>query len=126
MAKIIFTSRDELTAVDTDKVAFIQANGNYSKVVYINRKEVLITLGISIVETTIKSANDIQNKFVRLGRSVIVNHKFLHRIDLVRQLITLWDGGENEIRLKLPKTVLKVYKEATAKSFKLLAQNGKN
>ena len=43
MAKIYFNTRDELTAVDSEKIAVIQANGNYSKIVTIYRKEIMLT-----------------------------------------------------------------------------------
>lgn len=44
MAKIYFNTRDELTAIDSENIAVIQANGNYSKIVTIYRKEIMLTL----------------------------------------------------------------------------------
>ena len=39
MAKLYFNTRDELSCVETDMIAVVQANGNYSRVVYITKKE---------------------------------------------------------------------------------------
>ena len=90
MAKLYFDSRDELTCIDTDLVAVVQANGNYRK-----------------------------NRFIRLGRSFIINHSFLHKIDVLKQQLILSDGDKNEVRIKLPKLILKSYKTATIKSIQI-------
>ena len=114
MAKLYFDSRDELTCIDTDLVAVIQANGNYSRVIYITKREVMLTCGISKLETILKS-----NRFIRLGRSFIINHSFLHKIEVLKQQLVLSDGDKNEVRIKLPKLILKSYKNATIKSIKI-------
>ena len=50
MAKLYFDTRDELTCIETDLVAVVQANGNYSRVVYITKREIMVTQGISKIE----------------------------------------------------------------------------
>jgi len=119
MAKLYFNTRDELICVETDLVAAVQATGNYSRVVYITKKEVMLTCGISKLEEILKSHNSKSNRFIRLGRSIIVNHSFLHKIDVLKQQLTLSDGGKNEIRITIPKQILKSYKSATIKSVQL-------
>lgn len=119
MAKLYFNTRDELVCIETDLVAAIQANGNYSRVVYITKREFMLTNGISKLETVFQSSNNKRNKFVRLGRSFIINHAYFQKIDLVKQLLILCDGDKNEIRISLPKQILKSYKTAIGKSFKL-------
>ncbi len=47
-------SRDELFVLDLDKVAYIQASGNYSRIVYIGGMQMMITLGLSKLEGMIK------------------------------------------------------------------------
>ena len=51
MANLYFNNRDELIRIDTDLVAAIQANGNYSRVVYITKREFMLTHGISKLES---------------------------------------------------------------------------
>ncbi len=118
MAKIIFNTRDELIAVDIDGVAVVQADGNYSRIFFINKREINIPMGITKVENALRLSRNKKNKFVRLGRSLIINHLFLQRIDVLKQIITLSDGTE-EIRLKVPRNSLKNYKEAIVKSIKI-------
>ena len=118
MAKIYFNTRDELTAIDSEDIAVIQANGNYSKIVTIYRKEIMLTSGITKVEEVLKSVNDARSRFVRIGRSLVVNHSYLQKIDLMKQQMVLSCQG-NEIKINVSKKTLKVYKDAIAKSIKI-------
>ena len=120
MAKIYFNSRDELTCIDTDMVAVVQANGNYSRIVYINKREITLTTGIGKMEEILKSSGGgKRNKFIRLGRSIIVNHTYFYKIDLQRQLLMLTDNGTHEIRINLSKKIIKPYKKAIVDSTKI-------
>ena len=112
MAKIYFNSRDEMTCLDPDLIAVVQANGNYSRVVYITRREVMISQGISKLEQMLKANNNAQTRFVRLGRSVLVNQRYFFRIDVLKQQVILSDGSKEEIRLNLPKNIVKTYQKA--------------
>ena len=119
MPKIYFNTRDELTCIDANKVAVVQANGNYSRVVYITKREIMLTYGISKMEEILKSYNNKNNRFIRLGRSFIINHAFLQKIDVLKQQIILSDNDKNEIRVTISKPVLKSYKQAVIKSIQL-------
>lgn len=119
--KLVINNRDELIVLDLNKIAFICAEGNYSRIVTINKHEMTMTLGISKLEETIRK-NALQPvNYVRLSRSLIVNHRFLSKIDLVKQVISLSDG-DNYINIKASKQNLKKYKTATAQAI-LITQN---
>lgn len=118
MAKLFFNTRDELTVVDSEEIAVVQANGNYSKVLTIYRREIMLTSGISKVEQVLKNLKEKKSKFVRVGRSLIVNHSFLQKIDLIKQVMVL-SGQGNEIKVNVSKKTLKIYKDAIAKSIKI-------
>ena len=118
MAKLFFNTRDELTVIDSEEIAVVHANGNYSKVLTIYRKEIMLTTGISKVEEVLKNIKEKKSKFVRVGRSLIVNHSFLQKIDLMKQVMVLSVSG-NEIKVNVSKKTLKVYKDAIAKSIKI-------
>ena len=118
MAKLFFITRDELTVIDSEEIAVVQANGNYSKVLTIYRREIMLTSGISKVEQVLKNLKEKKSKFVRVGRSLIVNHSFLQKIDLMKQVMVL-SGQGNEIKVNVSKKTLKIYKDAIAKSIKI-------
>ena len=112
-------SRDELFVLDLDKVAYIQASGNYSRIVYIGGMQMMITLGLSKLEGMIKMivSKDRRSPFVRLGRSLLVNQTYLTHINVLKQRLTLSDNQEHSYVLDVPKALLKAYKDLIRKSF---------
>lgn len=112
-------SRDELFVLDLDKVAYIQASGNYSRIVYIGGMQMMITLGLSKLEGMIKMIvpKDRRSLFVRLGRSLLVNQTYLTHINVLKQRLTLSDNQEHSYVLDVPKALLKAYKDLIRKSF---------
>lgn len=119
MLKLCINSRDELFVLDLDKVAYIQASGNYSRIVYIGGMQMMITLGLSKLEGMIKMIvpKDRRSPFVRLGRSLLVNQTYLTHINVLKQRLTLSDNQEHSYVLDVPKSLLKAYKDLIRKSF---------
>lgn len=119
MLKLCINSRDELFVLDLDKVAYIQASGNYSRIVYIGGMQMMITLGLSKLEGMIKMIvpKDRRSPFVRLGRSLLVNQTYLTHINVLKQRLTLSDNQEHSDVLDVPKALLKAYKDLIRKSF---------
>lgn len=119
MLKLCINSRDELFVLDLDKVAYIQASGNYSRIVYIGGMQMMITLGLSKLEGMIKMIvpKDRRSPFVRLGRSLLVNQTYLTHINVLKQRLTLSDNQEQSYVLDVPKALLKAYKDLIRKSF---------
>ena len=119
MLKLCINSRDELFVLDLDKVAYIQASGNYSRIVYIGGMQMMITLGLAKLEGMIKMIvpKDRRSPFVRLGRSLLVNQTYLTHINVLKQRLTLSDNQEHSYVLDVPKALLKAYKDLIRKSF---------
>ncbi len=118
MAKLYFNSRDELICVDSEKIAFVQADGNYSRIMYVNKREVHLTIGISKLEETLMQLKGKYNRFVRLGRSLIINHAYLSKIDVLKQILILSDVTNDDIRIRISKNILKTYKKTISASVK--------
>lgn len=117
---ICINTRDELNLIDLDLVACINASGNYSNVMYIDGNKIMVSVGLSQFESIIKDAVARQhsaNTFVRLGRSVIVNNRYLSQINILKQKITLSDRGTHAYQLSVPKKLLKSYKELIRESY---------
>ncbi len=119
MLKLCINSRDELFVLDLDKVAYIQASGNYSRIVYIGGMQMMITLGLSKLEGMIKMIvpKDRRSPFVRLGRSLLVNQTYLTHINVLKQRLTLSDNQEHSYVLDVPHPLLKADKDLIRKSF---------
>lgn len=117
---ICINTRDELNLIDLDLVACINANGNYSNVMYIDGNKLMVSVGLSQFEAIVKKALSKQesaNTFVRLGRSIIVNNRYLSQINLLKQKLTLSDRGTHAYQLTVPKAILKSYKELIRNSY---------
>ncbi len=113
MYKLCLSSRDDLLIIDLEKIAYLQANGNYTHLNYISGDTHLLTIGLSKIEDYIRRSwpVTIRSPFVRLGRSLIINQKFLRGISVLRQKITLSDNEGRSYTLNVPKPLLKEYKE---------------
>ncbi len=116
MAKVYFKTRDTLLAIDLETIAVVRAEGNYTRIYYINQHEILLTLGIGRLEKILHDSKSKNSHFVRLGRSIIVNHAYFQMIDLQKQMLELSDGGRNSVKISIAKPILKSYKEAIEKS----------
>lgn len=113
MYKLCLNSRDELLIIDLQKIAFFQANGNYTHLNYMSGGSHLVTLGLSKVEEYIRMSwpKDVPSPFVRLGRSLIINQSFLSEISILKQKVTLSDNNGKSYSLNVPKPLIKEYKE---------------
>lgn len=118
MKKICLNNRDEMIMLFVDNIAYIMVDGNYTKICYIGGMTTVLSFGISKVETLVSAsyADGEVSPFVRLGRSVIINQWFLYDINVLKQHLVLSDCIKNTITLKLPKPLLKKYKELVSKS----------
>ncbi len=118
MKKICLNNRDEMIMLFVDNIAYIMADGNYAKICYIGGMTTVLSFGISKVETLVSAsyADGEVSPFVRLGRSVIINQWFLYDINVLKQHLVLSDCMKNTITLKLPKPLLKKYKDLVSKS----------
>ena len=118
MKKICLNNRDEMIMLFVDNIAYIMADGNYTKICYIGGMTTVLSFGISKVETLVSAsyADGEVSPFVRLGRSVIINQWFLYDINVLKQHLVLSDCMKNTITLKLTKPLLKKYKDMVSKS----------
>ncbi len=113
MYKLCLNSRDELLIIDLQKVAYFQANGNYTHLKYIEGETHLLTIGLSKIEEYIRKSwpKDVASPYIRLGRSLIINQSFLSGISVTKLKVTLSDHGSNIYDLPVPKPLIKQYKE---------------
>ena len=113
MYKLCLNSRDDLLIINLEKIAFFQANGNYTHLNCIEGETHLLTIGLSKVEDIIRKSwpKGKPSPFIRLGRSLIINQVFLSEISVLKQKVVLSDCGSHSYSLSVPKPLLKEYKE---------------
>lgn len=104
----------ELVRVSTDEIVYVCADGNYSDLVLANGRTRKMTFQLHFFEDVFKQLNN--NTFVRVGRSVIVNKRYVFVINLTDQTL-MFTGQQisNEIKtLRLPREALKQLMEQLA------------
>ena len=118
MKKICINNRDEMVILFVDNIAYSMADGNYTKICYMGGMTTVLSFGLSKVEAMVSAAyaEGTISPFVRLGRSVIINQLFLYDINILKQHLVLSDCMKNTITLKLPKPLLKKYKDLVSRS----------
>jgi DNA-binding LytR/AlgR family response regulator len=121
MYKLCLNSRDELLIINLENVAYLLANGNYTLLKYIGGEDRLLTIGISKIEDFIRQTwpKDRRTPFIRLGRSLIINQRFLSGISVIKQKIILSDNAGHSYALSVPKPLLKEYKERISEFYSL-------
>ena len=104
----------ELVRVSTDEIVYVCADGNYSDLVLTNGRTRKMTFQLHFFEDVFKHLNN--KTFVRVGRSVIVNNRYVFVINLTDQTL-MFTGQQlsNEIKtLRLPRESLKQLMEQLA------------
>ena len=120
MAKICYNSRDELVMLDLNNVACIQAESNYTHLIYMCGERMMLATGISKIEEMVAQAFISSSEpcpFIRLGRSCMINQQFLQRIDTLKQVVTLGDFQGHHLTIKVPKKMIRAYKESVQSQF---------
>ena len=104
----------ELVRVSTDEIVYVCADGNYSDLVLTNGRTRKMTFQLHFFDDVFKQLSN--NTFVRVGRSVIVNKRYVFVINLTDQTL-MFTGQQlsNEIKtLRLPREALKQLMEQLA------------
>lgn len=119
MSYLCLNSRDELLIIDINKIAYLQADGNYTRLTYIGSQRLCLSMSISKVEKMIAGAvpKSSPGSFIRLGRSLIINQKYLTSISTTKQRVVLSDGCTNVYSLPVPKDLAREYKNKVAAIF---------
>ena len=81
----------ELVRVATDEIVYVRADGNYSDLVLTNGQRRKMTFQLHFFDEVFQQLQN--NMFVRVGRSLIVNKRYIYVINLTEQQLIL-SGGD--------------------------------
>ena len=84
----------ELVRVATDEIVYVRADGNYSDLVLTNGQKRKMTFQLHFFDEVFQQLQN--NMFVRVGRSLIVNKRFIYVINLTEQQLILSGGNLKE------------------------------
>ncbi|MCM1452342.1 MAG: LytTR family transcriptional regulator [Clostridium sp.] len=110
--EFLFSTSTELIRVPADAVAYVCANGNYSAITTADGSAYVLTLQLGHIERRIaEMVEEGDNRFVRIGKSLIVNLNYITFINPARQKLTLSDCRTFKHELSASRDALKALKD---------------
>ena len=109
---LIFSTSTELVRISRNAVVYISADGNYSSVHTADGCEYVLTLQLGQIERRIAdTADDNDKRFIRIGKSLIINREFITLINPTRQKLVLSDCRSFRHELSASREALKSLKD---------------
>lgn len=109
--RFLFSTATELVVLPSDALVFVCADGNYSVLHTVQGTAYTLTMQLGQVEKHIAQsvkAGDI--RFVRIGKSLIVNSAYITYVNHARQRLTLSDCRTFKHELTASREALKALK----------------
>ncbi len=107
---IYFKTRDELLRLDTGSIVYFEAQGNYTKIILANGYEGLVCMNLAKMQERLTSRlQEKAKRFVRVGKSHIVNTGFLLQVTPLRQVLVLSDQKSFSYELSVSKEALRIF-----------------
>jgi len=103
--KIKFSSRSGTIFLDLDDITYIQAEGNYSEIFLSNCETHMVSMNLAKLLEKLPGS-----MFFRISRSMIINLKFLKKLDRRKKLCEL-EVNDKSIQLPIPIPYIKAVEE---------------
>ena len=120
MKHIVISKGTELLRVPADCLMYVSSDGNYSNVFTQDGRCRLVCMQLGQIEDLIgEQMGDTDGKFLRVGRSLIINTDYVYLIDVARQQLVLSDckGSWHELTASREVLIkLKAYIETILKT----------
>ncbi len=117
---LVLTNSNDLVRVSPDRIAYISSDGNYSTMVLVDKEEHLFTFNLAAFEKIIEQQLGTEAQtFIRLGKSLIINGKYIYYVNASKQQIILSDSSfPYKFNLSASKEALKALKTVLEESIK--------
>lgn len=112
---VLFTGT-ELVRVPLSALVCVVADGNYSSIRTADGNEQVLTMQLGQIETSIGDAvRPGDKRFVRTGKSLIVNRDYISFINITRQKLVLSDSRSFRHELSASREALRLLKDLIVK-----------
>ena len=113
---LVFTTTTEIVRVPADAVVYVAADGNYSAINLADGGSFVLTLQLGQIERRLSEMLEVNdNRFIRIGKSLIVNRDYIAFINPPRQRMILSDCRSFRHELSASREALKALKELLEK-----------
>ena len=114
---IYFKSRDELLRFDSSAIVYFEAQGNYTKIVLANGFESLLCMNLAKMQERItQRLQEKAKRFLRVGKSHIINTSYLLQVTPLRQKLVLSDQKTFCYELSVSKDALRKFMDIVIES----------
>lgn len=117
---LVLANSNEIVRVSPERIVYILSDGNYSTMTLIDKDEHVFTFNLASFEKLIEQqlGTDAQT-FIRLGKSLIINGKYIYYVNVGKQQIILSDiSFSHKFTLSASKEALKALKTVLEESIK--------
>lgn len=109
---LTLSNANELIRIPAGSLVYVSSEGNYSDIYTRDGVKRTVTLQLGIIEELIhKQFHTEGNRFVRIGKSLIVNMAFVHYIQPAKKQIVLSDSHTFKFSLEASKEALRELKK---------------
>ena len=109
---LYFNSRDELLRLDTSKIVYFEADGNYTTIAMTNKIKYKVICNLSQMESILaKKLKEQSSFFLRIGKRFIINLNYLQSICIHKQQMVVTDCIHFAYQIPISKLALKRVKE---------------
>lgn len=115
---LIISNSNELLRVSANHIIYIKSDGNYSHIFQTGGEMRMVIEQLGDIERLIRQQLPaaIGNNLVRIGKSLIINIKYIYFIQVPKQKLILVDGQQNQHTLSASKEALKALKDLVEKN----------
>ena len=116
MGRLVFNASTEVLRVPADAAVFVTADGNYSALTTADGEDFVLTMQLGQIEKRLaEMLDDNDNRFIRIGKSLIVNRDYITFINPTRQKLLLSDCRTFRQEVSASKDALRALKEYVEK-----------
>ena len=117
---LTLSNTNELVRIAAESLVYVASEGNYSDIHTRDGESRTVTVQLGVIENRIhEQLGSGENEFVRIGKSLIVNLRFLTYINPAKKQIVLSDNHTFKFQLEASKEALRQLKEYVEQEYKL-------
>ena len=105
------SNANELIRIAAESLVYVASDGNYSDIRTRDGEKRTVTIQLGVIEELIHSQFHDEDEFVRIGKSLIVNLRFVHLINPTKKQIILSDNHTFKFSLEASKEALRQLKD---------------
>ena len=109
---LIIKTRDELLRIKINDILYLEADRNYTKLLLTEGIQFTFAINLGKIEEMLENQiSDSKSTLIRVGKSYIINKRYILQINLPRQKLLLLPSSGKPRELIVPKEPLKILKE---------------